>query len=514
VPRLALLLAWALFAGYLAWHHVPWRDEVRAFSIALQGDNVIEMLRGLQGEGHPALWYLLLRAGHAVSGAREALPVVAFLLAAGAMALLALKAPLRIGTIALFMLGGLAMFEYSVSARNYGISMTILFGIAALYPRWRDRGVLLGLLLALLCNTSVPATFLAAALLGFWLIELVGEEGLRWHRKYGLWLANAAIAALGAAICFVTVFPTVHDAASLDHPGGIGLGSVLHALATPGISFIDLGAPWLLGAPFAIAMVTILVAGSLAGLARSPAAFLAGLGVTLFFQLFYQLVYPGSYRHHGLLIVFLLTLYWLVSAGRGGRWPAAWRARAAPLLGRVPAVGGIMFALLLALQLPVSAARLSTTSNAIPNSRAADLAALLDREGLNDAVLMADTDVLLEPVPYYADNPIWLQREQRFGQVVRFTAKNVRADFRLDDLLADANKLNAQTRRPVVIVLRHGMDPNGPPRSLPAPYFGHFITDPDQVRRFMAATRRLASFGPAMSDESYEVYLLTGAAGG
>jgi hypothetical protein len=514
VPRIALLVAWALFAGFLACHHVPWRDEVRAFSIALQGDDVVEMLRGLQGEGHPAIWYLLLRGAHFLSGVREALPATAFLIASAGMALLALKAPLRIGTIALFMLGGLAVFEYSVSARNYGISMTILFAIAALYPRWRDRGVLIGLLLALLCNTNVPATFLAAALLGFWLVELVGEEGLSWHRKYALWLANAAIAAAGAAICFVTVFPTVHDAASLDHPGGIGIGAVLHALATPGTAFRDLGAPWMVGTSLAAAMVTILLAGSLAGLARAPAAFLAGLGVTLFFQLFYQLVYPGSYRHEGLLIVFLLALHWLVAAGRGGRWPAAWRQRADRMLGRLAGAGGVMFALLLALQLPTTLAYLSTTANGIPYSRAGDLAALLEREGLGNAVLIADPDVLLEPLPYHVDNLIWLHREQRFGQVVRFTAKNIRIDIRLDDILDDARKLAGRTARPVVIVLRHGIDPDAPPRWSTEPYVGRFITDPDQVRRFLAATRRLAAFGPAKSDETYEVYLLTSAAGG
>jgi hypothetical protein len=493
---------------------VPWRDEVRAFSIALQGDTVIDMLRGLQGEGHPALWYLLLRGAHALTGAREALPIVAFLLGAGAMALLALKAPLRLGTIALFMFGGLALFEYSVSARNYGISMTILFTIAWAYPRWRDRGVLIGLLLALLCNTSVPATFLAAALLGFWLVELVAEEGLRWHRKYGLWLANVAVAIVGVVLCFVTVFPTVHDAASLDHPGGIGLGSVLHALLTPGTAFMGLGAPMLFGTSIASAAVTILIAGSLAGLVRAPAAFLAGLGVTLFFQLFFQLVYDGSYRHEGLLVVFLLTLHWLVAMGRGGAWPAAWRERTDQALGRIAKAGGAMFALLLALQLGMSLRHLSAAANGVPYSRAGDLAALLEREGLTDAVLIADPDVLLEPLPYHADNPIWLHREQRFGQVVRFTAQNVRIDIRLDDILADARKLASRTGRPAVIVLRHGLDPHAPPRAVPEPYVGRFLTDPDQVRRFIAATSRLASFERALTDETYEVYLLTGQAGG
>ena len=171
------------------------------------------------------------------------------------------------------------------------------------------------------------------------------------------------------------------------------------------------------------------------------------------------------------------------------------------------------FALLLALQLAVSLRYLSAASNGIPYSRAGDLAQLLEREQLQDAVLIADPDVLLEPLHYHVDNPIWLHREQRFGKVVRFTA-NARIDVRLDDILGEARRLAAQTRRPAVIVLRHGIDPDAPPSSSPEPYVGRFITDADQVRRFLAATRRLASFGPAMTDETYEVYLLTGGAGG
>ncbi len=504
--RVLLLAVWAGLVLFLAWHHVPWRDEVRAFSIALQGENVVDMMRGVQGEGHPAIWYLLLRLAHSLAPVNEVLPAVALIVAAGAMTILALKAPLRIGTIALFMLGGFGLFEYAVSARNYGISMLALFAIAALYPRHRDRGVALGALLFLLCNTNVPANFLAAAILGFWLLELFGEEGFRWSRKYGWWLANAAIAAAGAAICFVTVFPTVHDAASIDHPAGIGLWSFLNALGSPQRAFPDLAAPTLLG-EWAGTVGAVLLIGSLAGLLRAPAAFVAGVGVLLFFQLFYQLVYPGGYRHQGLLIVFLLTLFWLVASGRGGRWPETW-PRTRRIVGIVSVAGGALFALLLAVQLYQSLRHLSAAAEGVPYSHAGNLAAVLEQEGLTEAVLIGDPDVMLEPLAYHADNPIWLHREQKFGKVVRFTTE-ARLDIRLDDILSDARRLRSETGRPAVIVLRHRLDPGAPPRVVPEPYVGRFFTDPEQVTRFLAATRRLASFGAAMTDESYDVYLLT-----
>ena len=51
--RLALFAAWFAIVVALAAHHAPWRDEVRALSIARQGEGFLEMLAALYYE---ALW--------------------------------------------------------------------------------------------------------------------------------------------------------------------------------------------------------------------------------------------------------------------------------------------------------------------------------------------------------------------------------------------------------------------------------------------------------------------------
>jgi hypothetical protein len=40
-----------------------------------------------------------------------------------------------------------------------------------------------------------------------------------------------------------------------------------------------------------------------------------------------------------------------------------------------------------------------------------------------------------------------------------------------------------------------------------------FAVTPEQVARLQAETRLLASFGPALNDETYDVYLLAGPTG-
>lgn len=504
--RLVLLGLWAVAALWLAWYHVPWRDEVRALTIALSGDTTFDMLRNLHGEGHPAIWYLLLRWGHALMQSPAVLPALAFIIAFAAMTVLALRSPLPLLTVALIMFGGLGLFEYTVSARNYGISALVLFVFAWLYPRWRDRHVTMGLVLFLLCNTNVPSNFLAAALLGFWLLEIVSEEGLRWHRKYGWWLANAAIAAGGALVCFLTVFPASQDAASISHPDGLGFGTLLGALTGWKAAFPDLAGPFALGWIGSM-LASLALLGSLAGLLRSPGAFLAAAGVTLFFKLFFLLVYPGGYRHQGLLIMFLVTLYWLLAAGRGGHWPESMRVLRR-IADRAARIGVICFTLLLALQLMHSIRHAAAALQNVPYSRIHDLADLLEREGLTDAIVLGHPDVMVEALPYYADNPVYLLRNQRFGHVVHFT-KNSRLELSMGDILDDAERIAAETGKPVVIALRYEPDPNQPERSVREGYLGTFHTDAEQDRRFLASTRLLARFGPAITDETYGVYLYT-----
>jgi hypothetical protein len=82
---------------------VPWRDEVRAWSLTLMASNWPDLFRVVHGEGHPYLWYILLRAAHDLFGVREILPALGLAIAVAAAALLALRSSFRIGIIALLL---------------------------------------------------------------------------------------------------------------------------------------------------------------------------------------------------------------------------------------------------------------------------------------------------------------------------------------------------------------------------------------------------------------------------
>ena len=279
---LALWSAWAIVVLWLTAGHTYWRDEVRALSLALQGDNVAGMLRALHGEGHPALWYLMLRGADALLPVQAVLPAVALVVASASAALLAFRSPFGWPLVAIFLFGRAGIYEYAVMSRNYGISVLLVFAFATLYPRFRDRPLVLGVLLLLLANCNVHSIFIASALLAFWYFDSRASRafdvpGVRRH-----FIGNAVLLALGIVLCALTIYPPFNDAAQLRQPVEPSLAVfVLRSLALPSFAFDHLLAP--LSRQYQIphsirhALMSALLFGAALGLNRRPPAMWASL---------------------------------------------------------------------------------------------------------------------------------------------------------------------------------------------------------------------------------------------
>jgi hypothetical protein len=517
---LMMFAGWLGVVLFLAWHHAVWRDEVRALSLALQGRNVFTMLVGIHGEGHPAVWYLLLRGAHALVAGPESLEVVSISVACAAVLLLLLRSPFSLPIIALFLLGHVSIFEYSVMARNYGISMLLLFLFAAIYERHRDRGLLLGSVLFLLANCNAPSVLFVGALLLFWLGDIVSADGVQRPRALRAFLLNAAIAVLGVAICVLTIIPPFNDAAMVSSPHSITLKLLFRAVLLPAGQFKELILPSLQDSamvrpspwkqPYVVLLqlfLSLLMFGSTLGLIRRIGAFLAASVTLVGFSMFFILVYPGAYRHQALWLVFLISMYWL-AASTSMRTELVLPARLKPLLHPLSKVGSVLFVVLMLLQVPAGIHEVANAvRNGPPLSRSRDLGALVaKRSDLEQAIIIADPDYLVESLPYYISNQTYLMRERRFGNVVHFTRK-ARLQLSLDDVLANARSLRLQTGKPVMILLTERLDPSGPPQVYKEGFDWELTTTPAQVRAFQASTRLIQRFAPASGDESFDAYV-------
>ncbi|HEY1884836.1 MAG TPA: hypothetical protein VGG86_02160 [Roseiarcus sp.] len=514
--RRLLFGLWLAAAGALAWRHVIWRDEARALSIAIQGDDWIAMLHGLHGEGHPALWYLLLRAAYGITGRPEVLPVLALAIAAAAAWLIVWRSPFPPAVIGLILASHFFIYEFSAMARNYGIGMLILFALAIAYPRCRGRGVALGALLFLLANCNVIATILAGAFLLFWFVEILEETGLRWSPAIANFALNAAIAAAGATLCFATVYPTFNDAAVAAHPAGVGARDILGAIVDPAPAFAQLlgwqvapaylVVPW---SPIVAALGAPLLIGATFGLIERKGALLACLASLAGLSAFFRLVYPGDYRHEATWLAFVIAMYWL-----------CWKPNRPDPEQPAPQTNGRSFALvrkagfafflvLIGVQATLGLADLAFAAIvSAPESCSRDFAELVSRRpDLKDAILLGDPDYMLEPMHYYLPNRTYFVREQRYGDTVRFTRK-ARLDLTLGDVLDEARAIHASSGRPVAILLAWPLSEMDPGRIYRESYVWTFSAPGDQIERFRGATTLLAQFPKATSGESYDVYLL------
>lgn len=492
--RLIMFLVWLALVLWLLTGHVFWRDEVRAFSLALSGSNLVEMFHAVHGEGHPLLWYLILRGGHAVFPYREVLPVAGALIGIAAMAVLNFFAPFRTVVIALVLFSFYGAFENVVIARNYGISALVMFVLAALYPRIRNS-LWFGFILAVLCNTNVPSCILAASFLLFRFVEMLTEESRSPKRDWLVFAGNAALSALGAYLCFRTVYPTFNDIAVSRNLSDLSIANFGRALIDNEWAFSHL----VFGTFVPFPLDAMLLAVSCLGLIRRPAALAAGLAALLALKFFFYFVYISYYRHEILYLMFLLSLYWMVAEGAGGRWRHhSWQDK-------LQFLGAGVFLALLVVQTSKLISPIYVRILDLPLSRSADAAALLKRPELSGAIVMGDPDTMLEPLVYYTDNPIWFLRQQRFGKVVKLSS-NARAHLTFADILADAKQLHDRTGRPVVFLSHLKLQDKREQNSLMM-FRDRTIMRPDDVRRFRASTHLVARLRPSASDEDYDVYV-------
>ena len=505
--RVALFAGWLVVVACLAAGHVFWRDEVRAFSLALAGDDVVAMARAVHGEGHPLLWYLLLRAAHVLAPVREVLPAVGLAVGIAGAGFFAWRAPFRPLVIAAVLLSGWMAFEYSVMARNYGVSMLLMFVLADRFARRRDGAMATGALLFLLCNTNVPSVILAGGFLLFRLIEIVADTGWRWSPPLGRWLGAAALCLTGALACFLTVYPPFNEAAVSPLAAHLSPATVLAALvnvAQP-LQYLWPEPAW--GMPGAVPLLTLLVLSMPVSLLRSPAGFIAAAIVLPLLLLFFQFAYPGSYRHQALYLCFLLSLHWMTARGRGGRWGSGLSLPHGPL----PQVAAWLVIALLSIQGVATASLLVQTAGGRVMGQSAALGRQLAQPALARAIVIGTPDVMVEALPYYAANPTYLLRQQRFGTVAHFT-HHAERHLTLGGILATARRLQAATHRPIVILLQQPLPRDAGARFWDEGMLGDTTVRPGEAAAFRAATTLIARPVPLIRygfvDESYDVYVL------
>ena len=289
-----------LLQAVLVLRHEPFVDEWQALQIAVQSPGLTALLANLRYEGHPPLWYLLLRGVANIAGPRHALAAAALPLAWTTQALILWRSPFPRWLRLLIALGEPVLFEYGAISRSYTLGVMLVFWAVA---AWRSRRWF-WLPLALL-----PLTDFLFGCLSLPLLALRMREQRLWWPGVAGWAAASLLAAW-------TIYPApdfvpVYRAAASPWQGTALLLFQLSSVAAP-LQWSAEGPLWSGPLPFGLYRVMWLPFVWLCweqtrGRRLDRAAV---FGLLLVLWTFYAFLYSLANRHLMLLGVLLVALQW------------------------------------------------------------------------------------------------------------------------------------------------------------------------------------------------------------
>lgn len=287
-----VMIGFIAITAFVTIHHEPWRDEADSWLIVRDG-GLAAVFERASYAGTPSLWYVLIAPLVKLGLPYAAQSILNLAIVWAAMLLFLIAAPFPRTVRALFAFSFYPAYEYAVIARPYALMMLLLFAAAACWRKRDEHPLRLGIVVALLANSTTHGLILAAILGAVFAADALLRR--RWPVRT---LVAAGIMIAGGLASYLQLLPPD------DHPGlaiNVDRADIAGAF---GFAFFPT-LPRLLAIGGAVA---VLAAAALT-LRRYAAFFvvaaLAALG------LIYYFFWLGGPRHAGLLLLAVLAGLWM-----------------------------------------------------------------------------------------------------------------------------------------------------------------------------------------------------------
>ena len=303
----------------LLFSHEPWRDEGHSWIIARDSPSITSLIHSMGYEGHPPLWYFVLFTLAKLGLPYFSMTIIHFLMMLSAVIVFVSYAPFSQWQKTLFVFGYYIIYEYNIIARNYALSVLVLFLIAHIYKERFQKPISYSLLILLLANTNVHSLIFAIVLSGVYIFEANFRKNIKLTTKE--YLVSFFIMLIGIFVSIYLLWPPAdlgpafrqwNFDLTLWHfrviPNSI-VGAFL-PIPYPHINFWNSRLVYITTLPLTIlgGSLFLLILGFFIKKPMPMVIYLllsTGLLSILFFK------YPGYLRHHGLLFILFIFCLWI-----------------------------------------------------------------------------------------------------------------------------------------------------------------------------------------------------------
>ena len=295
-------------------HHEPWRDEAHVWRAAR--DNTIEGIIGdIRYEGTPTLWTLVL-----VPFAKAGMPypitmqLVHAAFAISAVGLLLFYSKIQPFTKIAFIFSYYMAYEYAVVARHYVLTTFLLFSIAAIYSKRFKTPIVYAVLVTLLLQTNAYSIVPAGALIVLFGVQTYIDRKVSRRTIIALFIMIA-----GALFTVISLFPdrsVPYNPLPPQNPVHEIQNVILESIAPSSIhmplEFIELHRLRIK----IVSAVCLLSFVFMVLFSRKAQLIFLSLAMISWIFVMNILIHAGGLRHHGLILIFLMFLYWLYEVHR------------------------------------------------------------------------------------------------------------------------------------------------------------------------------------------------------
>lgn len=164
---------------FVGTYHEPWSDEAQAWLLARDNSVSGLIFNELKYDGHPILWFLILKVAQHFHWAFDNITYLALFFCSIGVYILLFKTKIPMFFKATIPFCYYIFYQYSVIARNHSLVFPILMFLAIIYPQKEKKIWQYSILLILLTSVSLHGYVISFVLFVDFIISLIKKINLK-----------------------------------------------------------------------------------------------------------------------------------------------------------------------------------------------------------------------------------------------------------------------------------------------------------------------------------------------